>query len=138
MKVVAIGQSTESNPDSPVVSFESFWTAYPKKRARKDAEKAWARIDPKHYPEILSALSRHRTSDDWLREGGRFIPHAATYLNGERWTDELDASLELGQCMWNVNGSRGAAPRCDATAVEERSGIRYCRAHLHAFGERTR
>jgi hypothetical protein len=29
----------------------------------------------------------------WLREGGRFIPNPATWLNQERWGDEPDPEV---------------------------------------------
>ena len=31
-------------------------------------------------------------SHDWTKDGGQFIPHAATWLNGKRWEDELPAA----------------------------------------------
>ena len=71
--------------------FDKFWTAYPKKVAKKDAEKAWVKLSPS--PElletILAAVERQRTTEQWMKQDGRFIPNPATYLNGQRWTDEL-------------------------------------------------
>jgi len=28
-------------------------------------------------------------SESWNRDGGRYIPHPSTWLNGRRWEDEL-------------------------------------------------
>ncbi|MNH08813.1 hypothetical protein D3C79_682460 [compost metagenome] len=35
------------------------------------------------------ALAAWTVSTDWTKDGGQFIPHAATWLNGKRWEDEL-------------------------------------------------
>jgi hypothetical protein len=68
--------------------FETFWTAYPHKKAKKDAEKAFAKLNPGHelLAVLLDAVERHKTTRQW-REG--VYPHAATWLNGERWKDEI-------------------------------------------------
>lgn len=70
--------------------FELFWSAYPRKEGKKAARKAWDRIRPgqDQQTEIISALQTQKASDQWTRDGGQFIPHPATWLNGERWKDE--------------------------------------------------
>lgn len=72
--------------------FDQFWQAYPRKTAKKAAAKAWARLapDPNTAEQIVAdVLQRAAKDDQWTRDGGQFIPHPATYLNGERWTDQL-------------------------------------------------
>jgi len=70
--------------------FETFWTAYPKKRSKGAAEKAWAKIKPNEQltGEILSALERAKTSADWQKDGGQYIPYPATWLNAKGWEDD--------------------------------------------------
>ncbi|RNF93802.1 hypothetical protein EFK07_03350 [Pseudomonas putida] len=36
-----------------------------------------------------AALAAWSKSHDWTKDSGQFIPHAATWLNGKRWEDEL-------------------------------------------------
>lgn len=75
--------------------FEQFWAAYPKRRAKADARKAWAQtshIRPT-IDVLLAAIQRGRDSYEWKKcsvDGvvGAFIPLPATYLRGERWDDE--------------------------------------------------
>ena len=123
------------NPDLLAASFDDFWRAYPRRVAKKDALKAWNHIKPTVYPKIFSALEHHRQSDDWSRDNGRFIPHAATWLNGERWEDELEGNGSLGECCWNRNGNREPGQsKCMRRAEVEKTGIGYCKAH----GERVR
>lgn len=70
--------------------FERFWLEYPKgnKGGKIAAQKAWKKLSPnKNDLEIiLTALARQKTERLW-REGIG-IPHASTYLNQARWTDE--------------------------------------------------
>jgi hypothetical protein len=70
--------------------FQKFWTLYPRKRARADAEKVWMKINPSAelIEIILSAVQRAKTSEDWLRERGKYIPYPATWLNRKQWEDE--------------------------------------------------
>ena len=77
--------------DALMTRFATFWLAYPKKRSRGDAEKVWKRIKPNEqlHDRILHALEQAKTSADWLKENGQFIPHPATWLNAKGWEDEL-------------------------------------------------
>lgn len=68
--------------------FDSFWQAYPNKKAKADALKAWGKVPPELHSSILAAVTVQKQSADWLKDGGKFIPHAATWLNGKRWEDE--------------------------------------------------
>jgi hypothetical protein len=70
-----------------LADFELFWNAYPRKVAKPAAVKAF--IKHKDKPDIrviLDALERQKKSDQWAEE--KFIPHAATWINQERWNDE--------------------------------------------------
>lgn len=120
----------EQNPDAPQYSFSDFWRAYPRRVARKDAEKAWAKIHPEDYAKIFAAILKARKSDDWKRDDGRYIPYPATYLRGERWTDELESDLTMGECMWNVNGNREYGKgKCTKQGSKEKNGVVYCQTH---------
>jgi len=76
--------------------FESWWTAYPKKRAKAAAAKAFRRLKltPELADKIMAALEQQKKSADWLTFGGRFIPYPATWLNNCRWEDEMEPPEE--------------------------------------------
>ena len=78
---------TKTKPNGD--DFETFWKAYPKKRSRGQAEKAW-KIQTKGVTldHILTALEEQKDWPDWRKEGGKYIPYPATWLNGKRWEDE--------------------------------------------------
>lgn len=86
--------STKTTPPKPpkggVVGFEDFWRAYPKKVGKGAAEKAFAKaIKEISQIEILEAVRRQSMSTQWQKEDGQFIPHPATWLNQQRWADDL-------------------------------------------------
>lgn len=70
--------------------FERFWTAFPRKAGKGAAEKAWAkcRFTESDTERVLSAIRAQSASEQWRKDGGRFIPHPATWLNQRRWEDE--------------------------------------------------
>jgi hypothetical protein len=73
-------------------AFTEFWDAYPKKRSKGDAEKAWLKLKPDAslQSRILVSLTAASVSKDWQREGGKFIPHPATWLNAKGWEDSYE------------------------------------------------
>lgn len=75
---------------SLVDNFDEFWQAYPKKRAKDDAMKAFAKRKPDRelLDQMLKAIEAQKRSDDWLKDNGQFIPYPATWLNDARWMDE--------------------------------------------------
>jgi uncharacterized protein YdaU (DUF1376 family) len=75
--------------------FASFWQAYPKRKGKPYALKAFVKAMNKTTLDvILSAINMQSASDDWKKEGGKYIPFPATWLNGERWTDELETNAQ--------------------------------------------
>lgn len=130
LKMVAAGDE-QINPDSPAITFEMAWSRYPRKVAKKDAHKAWAKVDPRDYPAIMKAIEAQRATDAWRKDGGQFVPYFATWLRGERWNDEIEtADLMMGMCMWNIHGTREpGAGRCNKQASKEKNGVVYCLTH---------
>jgi hypothetical protein len=115
--------------------FESFWKEYPRRVARKDAEKAWAKIPIAKQIDVLNALKNHVTA--WKQQGTEkgYIPYPASWLNGARWEDEIELAPEMPQCDWNRNGSRDiGSPRCSAQALKEHEGQFYCGEHCTRLG----
>lgn len=71
--------------------FVRFWKLYPRKVGKAAAEKVWKKlkVTPVLFTRLAEALARQVVSEDWTRDGGRYIPHLATWLNGKRWEDEV-------------------------------------------------
>ena len=90
-------QEQEIPPKSPTgdeypAEFAAFWSAYPNKKAKGDAYQVWRRLKPRPgLVVLLAALERQRASPEWVKDGGRYIPHPATWLRRGQWEDEVGA-----------------------------------------------
>ena len=80
-------------PKQKTSGFERFWISYPRKRSKGQAEKAWKALKPNEHLQdrLLVALEKAKTSADWLKDGGRFIPYPATWLNARGWEDDYES-----------------------------------------------
>lgn len=78
-----------------IIRFDEFWASYPKKRSKGDAIKAWERIKPDEdlFATIMLAVSAAKESDDWRKEGGKYIPFPASWLRAKGWEDEYDVQV---------------------------------------------
>lgn len=66
--------------------FEIFWTAYPEKKKKGAARKAWDKAIKKTTVEVMvEAIQKQKKSRKW-QEG--YIPYPATWLNAEEWLNE--------------------------------------------------
>ena len=117
-----------SQPDPEPDLWTMFYTLYPRHEARKDAMKAWAKMSEADKLAAVTAIA------DWRqvwREQGREIHHTplpASWLNGERWTDEIPAGLipkgnhaRTGPA--DVAGPNGSNERCSDGSPPIRSQI---------------
>lgn len=78
-----------------IPSFADFWTLYPKRVARKEAERAWQRLSAAERIDATIAISKWRAV--WIARGEmQYVPNGATWLNGARWEDELPVDAVAG------------------------------------------
>lgn len=80
-------QAPHLETESPADAFADFWLLYPKRVAKKEALKAWSKIGEGMHVEIFTALVAWRVV--WRNKDVDYLPHPASWLNGERWDDEL-------------------------------------------------
>ncbi len=71
--------------------FENFWSLYPRKVSKKQTQKIWKKLKltDELYEKILKALQDYKQTESWLKRNGQFIPYPSTWLNQERWDDEI-------------------------------------------------
>lgn len=89
-------KNKESNKD-----FDLFWEHYPKKVGKK---KVQDKFNSNNYPIdlIIKNIELQKKSDQWQNQ--QYIPNPETYLNQERWTDEVvipvadDEPIYIYQC----------------------------------------
>lgn len=72
--------------------FIEFWDKYPKKVSKKNAKKAFIKLNPsdEKLEKIYKALAEQ--TKKWKDK--QFIPYPATWINGERWEDETDTTAK--------------------------------------------
>jgi len=83
---------TSINTNTSDSAFAEFWTVFPKKVNKPQALKAWKKLDMSNglLKLIIEAVGIQRKSRQWKADGGKYIPHPASWLNGRRWEDEVD------------------------------------------------
>ncbi len=73
------------------MTFDDFWSNYPRKVGKGAAERAWKTAIKKAPPATI-LVGLDKSIDEWVAKGTekQFIPHASTWLNQRRWEDEHD------------------------------------------------
>lgn len=113
MNVLRLFKEEESAREIPrgAPDFAAFWAPWPRKVAKRDAERAWSKLTPADKTAALDALPQH--VQHWRRAGTepQYIPHPATWLNGARWEDEIQeapapkAKAPAGPPWWTSHSS---------------------------------
>lgn len=93
-------RNTPLAPKGEPEGFTSFWAEWPssdRKGSRVKCLDAWkkARCEGEAMV-ILLHVQRLKTSEDWRREAGRFIPAPLVYLNQRRWDGAADGAARGG------------------------------------------
>jgi uncharacterized protein YdaU (DUF1376 family) len=128
LPISSLRSDNNSCPPEPA-SFAEFWAAYPRKEGKAKAEKAHkAALRKIKHPEMMAALAKFPWPAD-----RQFIPHAATWLNGERWLDQPELGATPQQSgprsasIFDIPGvipyhedGRAVLHDCDLVAVTER------------------
>jgi hypothetical protein len=76
----------------PLFGFVEFYAAYPKKAGKQAAEKCWNKLKPNPalITRILTDLRERVDQGAWdTGKGKQYIPNPSTYLNGNRWEDDI-------------------------------------------------
>lgn len=107
------GDPSRPKPTRLQERFDIFWEAYPKghKKKKQYALSAWKKIRPNEalFQKIMQGLERAKRSKDWAEEGGRYIPHPSTFLNGGCWEDDYTEVIPNGTSEQH-SGKSGSAP----------------------------
>lgn len=79
-------------------AFDVFWTEYPKKKSKRQAEQSFEKIfmelinrpdeAPNLLKRIITSVKEHIMTEQW--QEFQYIPLPSTWLNQRRWEDEID------------------------------------------------
>lgn len=96
-----------ASDDAPVTesdSFDTFWNIYPIKKNKVRAKKIWDRKKLNKLAVLICNDVSHRQVNDSAWSDMQFIPHPSTYLQNERWKDEVIPSTSKPSTSKNSGG----------------------------------
>ena len=82
--------------------FNLFWKNYPRKVAKSDASKAFTKLIKrqedveKFMSTLLASLDWWKRQPSWTKDGGKYIPYPATWLNSGHWEDSSESATKIG------------------------------------------
>ena len=112
-------------------SFSFFWKQYPRKDSKVPAQKAYEKLctSAELQQAILDALQKFKVCDQWVRESGKFIPFASTWLNQRRWEDEppLPAAAVIAKPKFDdwYRSDAGISRKAAELGISARGGETY-------------
>ena len=79
--------------DNNICAFEMFWKEYPKKENKKKAQHIWntKKLDTS-YEQIIEFIKKAKNTERWDKG---FAPIPTTFLNNERWKDDIASYGEI-------------------------------------------
>jgi hypothetical protein len=89
-KISSRKTATHPSADALGERFVRFWNAYPNKKGKSAAFKAWQKLRPTDALTdiIIAAIEQQKTWQTWRKDSGQFVPHPASWLNKGAWEDE--------------------------------------------------
>lgn len=71
--------------------FNKFWNEYPKKKSKGNVEKWFEKNKPTE--ELINLMIEKlrvlKTTSQWTKKNGQYIPYPTTWLNAKGWEDEI-------------------------------------------------
>jgi len=88
---------TNNHKKEYIDRFDIFWKQYPRKVAKPNALKSWLKIKPDDVvlKKMLAAINHQGLPSREIQ----FVPHPASWLNAQRWEDEITAPANNGMTM---------------------------------------
>jgi len=109
-------KDTDTAKEKEMPKFEEFYAAYPNKKSRKDAEKAFNALKPNAelFAEMLAALENQKREREAKDKNGLFNPewkYPASWIRAEAWkdetmTDEQIAAKKITKTATRTNGKQ--------------------------------
>lgn len=105
----------------------NFWRLYPRAVDEQLSRRAWLRLSPGPdlQREIAAAVRAWAASDEWRRDGGRYVPKPHRWLARRRWTDVpglagAPPAVDEAQRTREMLAARAAVPRLAPDEVRRR------------------
>ncbi len=87
--------------------FLAFYAAYPKKKNRPAAMRAWKNqnIKLQEVPAIMACVEANRNTHEWTKQNRQFCPYPASFLNARTWEDG-PTNVTSGKGTGKPNGGK--------------------------------
>ena len=112
-------------------AFNLFWEAYPKKEDKKVAKLRFLNLDEKIYPKIMKAIEIQKKTKQWQTKD--FIPQPSTWLNQERWEDEVQTIVPMDPIEAEARALIKQFPPDNDTTAQFRFSRKYGNDNLLRF-----
>jgi len=88
---VNISKGKLKEVNTHVQMFNEFWKVYPKRENKKKAQEIYIKLAPDKelHQKILRVVTAMAKTEGWTKDKRKFVPLPTTWLNGERWNDEI-------------------------------------------------
>lgn len=73
--------------------FDEFWKLYPNRKNKKGSKAKFLKLTKDKnfdFDLIMSQLQKQVNHVDWIKDNGRYVPLPTTWLNNEKWNDEIN------------------------------------------------
>jgi hypothetical protein len=88
-------QNRTETDTKPLPGFERFWSVWPKtfrKESKGECRKAWTKAGAESdVDRVIAHVERLKSSPNWTKDGGQFVPAPLVYVNQKRWDGAEDA-----------------------------------------------
>lgn len=82
-----------------MVGFDQFWSIYPKKTGKAPCIKKWIAIIKSNIePTAIIVALQNQIRMKYLSTDIRYCPNPLTWLNQERWNDEIAETVKCDKC----------------------------------------
>ncbi len=99
------GSENDSVSATYTKEFEEFWNIYPKKKEKIRSQKSFTKAKKvATVEEIMAGLRVAVRSEDWIKNGGQYVPKPANWLDGGGWDDEVATQKQTTGSTKGVNG----------------------------------
>jgi hypothetical protein len=73
-------------------NFDKFWSLYPKKLCKKNTLQQWIKLNPNEdlAMKIFLSVVTYKQTEQWQKDGGKYIPYPERFLKHKRWEDEIE------------------------------------------------
>lgn len=93
-------------PKGESEGFQKFYSEYPKKTTKAEALAFWQKNKLDSQTEtIISGIEKWKRSDQWTKDGGKFIPDAVRFLSKSKWLDDPPAALPVASVSNRPQGT---------------------------------